>query len=60
MFKEWLESEGYSHGFKVDVLRYLERYVLEVKEPFDIVRIFSKVNKGKRHVVLALRTFQFL
>jgi intergrase/recombinase len=55
-FEEWLQSEDYSEYFRKDVLSYLRRYVKEIKEPFDIISIMSKVNRGKRHLVLALRT----
>jgi len=33
----------------------LRRYVNEIKEPLDIISIFSEVKRGKRHLVLALR-----
>lgn len=52
----WLESEDYSPDFKKDVLSYLRRYVVEIGEPFDIVAMFGKIKKGKRHLALALRT----
>jgi len=55
-FEGWLQSEDYSEYFKADVLSYLKRYVVEIREPFDIVSMFSKVRRGKRHLVLALRT----
>jgi intergrase/recombinase len=59
-FEQWLQSEDYSHDFKTDVLSYLRRNVTEIREPFDIVAMFSKIQKGKRHLVLALRTlFKF-
>ena len=45
----------YSDGFKADVLSYLTRYVKEISEPFDIISLFSKVKRGKRHLVMALR-----
>lgn len=52
----WLNSEDYSPDFKTDVLSYLSRYVVEIREPFDIVSVFGKIKKGKRHLALALRT----
>ena len=55
-FEQWLRSEDYSDAFKKDVLSYLTRYVTEIMEPFDVIAMFSKVNRGKRHLVLALRT----
>ncbi len=54
-FEEWLESMDYSEGYKADVLRYLSMYVGEISKPFDIVSMFSKVKRGRRHLVLALR-----
>jgi len=55
-FEAWLNSEEYSEDFKTDVLSYLTRYVVGISEPFDIVSVFSKIKKGKRHLALALRT----
>lgn len=55
-FEAWLESEDYSQDFKTDVLSYLRKYVSEIREPFDIVDMFGKIQKGKRHLALALRT----
>ncbi len=55
-FQEWLLSEGYSEAYTKDVLSYLQRYVTAISEPFDIISLFSKIKKGKRHLVLALRT----
>lgn len=54
-FEQWLSSVEYSESFKVDVLIYLTRYVSEIKGPLDIVSLFSKIERGKRHLVLALR-----
>jgi intergrase/recombinase len=55
-FEKGLSSEDYSEYFKKDVLSYLRRYVTGIKEPFDIISMFSRVKRGKRHLVLALRT----
>jgi intergrase/recombinase len=55
-FEAWLKSEDYSPDFKTDVLSYLTRYVVEISEPFDIISVFGKIKKGKRHLALALRT----
>lgn len=54
-FEDWLQSMGYSEGFKVDVLSYLTRYVSEIRSPLDIISLFSKIERGKRHLVMALR-----
>jgi intergrase/recombinase len=54
--EQWLQSEDYSEYFKKDVLSYLRRYVTEIREPLDIISIFSRIKRGKRHLVLALRT----
>ena len=37
------------------MLIYLTRYVSEIKGPLDIISLFSKIERGKRHLVLALR-----
>jgi len=55
-FAQWMESEGYSEDFKDDVTRYLSRYITEIHEPFEIVSMFANIKKGKRHLILALRT----
>jgi len=55
-FAQWMNSEGYSEDFKDDVQRYLNRYVTEIHEPLEIIALFSAIKRGKRHLVLALRT----
>jgi intergrase/recombinase len=55
-FARWMESEGYSEDFKDDVTRYLNRYITTIHDPFEIVSMFADIKKGKRHLVLALRT----
>jgi intergrase/recombinase len=52
----WLQSEGYSKHWKRNIVYYLNRYVTVIKEPLDIIKMFSEIDGGKRHVVLALRT----
>ena len=55
-FELWLRSDDYGDSFRKDVLSYLTRYVTEVREPFDVIALFSRISRGKRHLVLALRT----
>ncbi len=60
-FISYLNSEGYSDGYKGDLLRYLDKYFTALSSPADIMRLFAKVEKGKRHLWLGFRTiFNFL
>jgi len=53
--EQWLSSEYFGDSYRDDVLRYLTRYVGEIKSLFHIISLFSKVKRGKRHLVLALK-----
>lgn len=55
-FEKWLLSKGYSDDYQDDVLSYLGRYVKEIQSPLDVMSCFTEIKKGKRHLVLALRT----
>jgi len=57
-FFGWMRNEEYSDIFVKDVKGYLERYVSAelLKNPLDVLRIFESVQRGKRHLALALRT----
>jgi intergrase/recombinase len=60
-FINYLASESYSEGYKGNLLRYLDKYFTVLSSPADIMRLFAKVEKGKRHLWLGFRTiFNFL
>jgi len=54
-FIEYLGSISYNKRTVKDVLSYLDRYVTVLNEPFDVVALFNRVERGKRHLVLGLR-----
>jgi intergrase/recombinase len=57
----YLDSERYSADYKGDILRYLNKYFTKLSSPTDIMRIFSRLERGQRHLWLAFRTvFNFL
>lgn len=37
------------------MLSYLDRYVTVIREPYDIITLFSQVKRGKNHLVKCLR-----
>ena len=37
------------------MLSYLDRYVTVIREPYNIITLFSKVKRGKNHLVKSLR-----
>jgi len=55
MLVKWMVSRGYSDQYRKDVLRYLSRYVGEICGPSDVIDVCSNVQRGRRHLVLALR-----
>ncbi|MGD0645284.1 MAG: integrase [Candidatus Bathyarchaeia archaeon] len=57
----YLSANGYSPKYVEDLKHYLDQYVTVINEPTDIMGIFSKVKRGRRHVWLALRVlFNYL
>ena len=60
-FLEYLQSRSYSDKYVVDLLHYLDAHVTVIDGPADIIGIFSRVKKGRRHVWLGLRVlFNYL
>jgi intergrase/recombinase len=55
MLVKWMVSKGYSDQYRKDVLRYLNWYVGEIGGPSDVIDVCSNVQRGRRHLVLALR-----
>jgi len=47
-FISYLASEGYSEGYKGNLLRSLDKYFTMISSPTDIMRCFAKVEKGKK------------
>jgi intergrase/recombinase len=60
-FLTYLSANGYSTKYVEDLLHYLDAYVTVINGPADILSIFSRVKKGRRHVWLGLRVlFNYL
>jgi len=50
MFLQYLEFKRYEPANARDMLSYLDRFVKEpIKEPSDVMRIFSPLTAGQRH-----------
>ena len=54
-FIEYLKSVQYDDRTARSMLSYLDRYVTVIREPYDIITLFSKVKRGKNHLVKSLR-----
>ncbi|MFC1487066.1 integrase [Thermoproteota archaeon] len=54
-FIEYLQVNGYYDTTVEDVLRYLDKYPVSFREPQDVISLFCKVKRAKRHVILAIR-----
>jgi hypothetical protein len=54
-FLRYLESIDYDERTTKKIVSFLDKYVVEVREPFDIIDLFSKVKRSRRHLVLGLR-----
>jgi len=60
-FIEYLASKQYSEAYRKDLISYLDRYVKEINGPTDIIKLFSSLKAGRRHLWLALRAlFNYL
>jgi len=54
-FMEWLEAQGRTRDYILDCARYLDRYVVHVEDPSDVVEAFARCERGKPHLVKAFR-----
>ena len=54
-FLRYLESINYNKRTVKRIVRRLDLHVTEIREPFDIIELFSKVKRNKRHLILGLR-----
>lgn len=54
-FIEWLTSRGYTTRYAKNVVSYLDRYVIEIKQPLDVALLFNKLQNGKRNLAKSLR-----
>ena len=54
-FVQWLKSRNYSPYYVRDILSYLDHYVITIKQPLDIVALFSRVQKGKNNLIKGIR-----
>ena len=62
-FLTYLSANGYSTRYVDDLTKYLDKYLdnFVINNPTDILSIFSKVKRGRRHVWLGLRVlFNYL
>jgi len=59
---EYLDSKRYNSEYKEDMIGYLDRYVTKpIREPADIIKIFARIEKGRKHLWLGLRAvFNYL
>ena len=56
-FIDYMRSRDYSAGYAADLTSYLDRCVIAITGPGDIISIFSRVKAGKRHLWLAFRVW---
>jgi intergrase/recombinase len=54
-FLKYLESISYNERTIKKIVSQLDKNVSEIKDPFDIVTLFSKVKHSRRHLILGLR-----
>ena len=54
-FLKYLQSIDYNKRTIVKVVNQLDREVSVINEPFDIIKLFSKVKHSRRNMILALR-----
>jgi hypothetical protein len=54
-FIEYLRINGYYESTIEDAVRYLDKYYVDIQSPEDVIKLFSKVKRAKRHVILAFR-----
>ena len=57
VFVDWLKSKGYCARYSKDVVNYLDRYWVEVKQPIDVALLFARVEQGRNHLIKSLRVF---
>ena len=54
-FIEYLKSRRYSDNYVSDIVSYLDKYINVISCPQDIIDIFKRVQRGRRHLMLGLR-----
>jgi intergrase/recombinase len=54
-FLDYLDSQNYSSAYKSDLLHYLDENVTSINGPSDVIGVFSRVKRGRRHLWLAMR-----
>jgi intergrase/recombinase len=52
---DYLESQNYSTAYKADLLHYLDLNVTTIEGPQDVIGVFGRVKRGRRHLWLAMR-----
>ena len=60
-FTVYLDSKRLNQAYVDDMLHYLNQYLTIINSPIDIMRTFTKVKQGQRHLWAGLRNiFNFL
>jgi intergrase/recombinase len=57
-FTEYIRSKRFNARYERDILTNLDKYVVTIRSPMDVIRIFSKLTAGQAHNLnRALRNF---
>jgi len=57
-FTEYLQTKKFNTRYERDILTNLDKYVVTINSPMDVIRIFSKLTAGQAHNLnRALRNF---
>ena len=48
-FTEYMQAKRYNERYVKCIISYLDRYVVELREPMDVVRIFAWLTSGQQH-----------
>jgi intergrase/recombinase len=61
-FQDYLRSRGYDPETMRDFLSYLDRFIVSIETPEDVIRVFAPLSEGqKHHLIKALRAwFKYL
>jgi intergrase/recombinase len=48
-FTEYMRAKSYNQRYVKCIISYLDRFLVELSEPMDVVRMFSGLTSGQRH-----------
>jgi intergrase/recombinase len=48
-FAEYMRAKSYNQRYVKCIISYLDRYLVELREPMDVVRMFSGLTSGQQH-----------